>query len=260
MRAGPRVGVPSTLDGEHHVNTRFLRYALTACALSLPTFLAAQAAPRKPAGQGTSVRPAATPARPSGAPASTAATVAEAVSEPTPPAKPAPVPPPESPASPRAAQKPAAAAPQGEHVRVGLEAGLAAPMSSLGKAFSAGFSAGGFLTGRPEGFPVNLRGDLQYTRFAGKNKIVTPSYSVIQLTGAGVYDFPKAGGGKSPFFASAGLGLYRWSANGESQTDFGQNLGLGFNFRKYRFKPFVEGRFHFFNDVQYFTLAAAAHL
>jgi hypothetical protein len=89
---------------------------------------------------------------------------------------------------------------------------------------------------------------------------VTPSYAVIQATGAGVYDFPKAGGGKSPFFATAGLGLYRWTANDESQTDFGQNLGLGFNFRKYRFQPFVEGRFHFFNDVQYFTLTIAGHL
>jgi len=77
------------------------------------------------------------------------------------------------------------------------------------------------------------------------NTTVTPSYSVIQLTGAGAYEFPTSGGGKSPFFVSAGLGLYRSSANDESQTDFGQNLGLGFNFRTYRFKPFVEGRFHF---------------
>jgi len=78
------------------------------------------------------------------------------------------------------------------------------------------------------------------------NTTVTPSsYSVIQSTGAGVYDLSRAGGGKSPFFASDGLGLYRSSANDESQTDFGQNLGLGFNFTKYRFKPFVEGRFHF---------------
>ena len=49
-------------------------------------------------------------------------------------------------------------------------------------------------------------------------------------------------------------------AKDEGQTDFGQNLGLGFNFRKYQFKPFVEGRFHFFNDVQFFTFAAAVHL
>lgn len=239
------------------MTTSFLRHALTACALSLPTFVAAQAAPRKPSGQTPVAKPVAAPARPSAvaAPATVTATADPANADRS---MSAPVQ--ERATTPPAAATAPAAAPPGEHIRVGLEAGLAAPMSSLGKAFSAGFSAGGFLTGRPEGFPVSLRGDLQYTRFAGKNAIVTPSYAVIQLTGAGVYDFPKSGGGKSPFFASAGLGLYRWSANSESQTDFGQNLGLGFNFRKYRFAPFVEGRFHFFNDVQYFTLTAAAHL
>ncbi len=253
MRAGIRVGVPSTLDGELHVNNRFLRPALTTAALLLPLLLTAQSAPKKPTTRTSGTRPEASIVRPAASPTPVASVVAV---EPGPASKPAPVE--STPTLPRH-EKPEAAPAKGEHVRLGLQAGVAAPMSSLGKGFSAGFTAGGFLTGRPEGFPVNLRGDLQYTRFAGKNEIVTPSYAAIQLTGAGVYDFPKSGGGKSPFFASAGLGLYRWTANAESQTDFGQNLGLGFNFRKYRFQPFVEGRFHFYNDVQYFTLTAAAH-
>lgn len=54
--------------------------------------------------------------------------------------------------------------------------------------------------------------------------------------------------------------LCRSRASDESQTDFGQNLGVGVNFRRARFQPFVEGRFHFFNDVQFFTLSAAMHL
>ena len=233
------------------MNQRFLRPALAAVALSLPLLLQAQTTRKKPASQPQTARPAATTTRPATAPAPLAAVTESAPAT----SKPAIV-------EPTTARdvKPAAAAAPAEHLRFGLEAGLAAPMSSLGKGFSAGYTGGGFLQGRPEGSPVSLRGDLQYTRFAGKNEIVTPSYAVIQLTGAGVYDFPKAGGGKSPFFASAGLGLYRWSANNESQTDFGQNLGLGFRFREYRFQPFVEGRFHFFNDVQYFTLAIAGHL
>ncbi len=139
-------------------------------------------------------------------------------------------------------------------------------MSSLGKAFSVGFNGGVFLEGRPAGFPVGLRGDLQYARFGGKNELVTPSFSVIQLTGAAVYDFPSGNGGKSPFFATGGIGLYRQRqslpepATDESQTDFGQNLGLGFNFKNTRFKPFAEGRFHFFNDVEYFSFSIGLHL
>ncbi len=233
---------------------QLLRQTLTVCAFSLPFVLGAQPAAKKPTGVTTTARPAGTTARPATA---TPTSPAELV----PIAKPTPPPAPQPAASTTGVGQPAADAQPGEPVRVGLEAGMAAPMSSLGKAFSAGFTAGGFMRGRPDGFPVSLRGDLQYSRFGSQNTVVTPSsYSVIQFTGAGVYDFPRAGGGKSPFFASAGLGLYRSSANDESQTDFGQNLGLGFNFTKYRFKPFVEGRFHFFNDVQFFTLAAAMHL
>ncbi len=240
------------------MHMRYLRQALTVCAFSVPVALSAQTTQtsptkaKKPATSAASSRPPAGTSRPSPASPATAGAPAEPVLM----AKPA------TPLAPDAPREQKAAPPSqpGEHVRFGMQAGMAAPMSSLGKAFSVGFTAGGFVRGRPEGFPVSLRGDLQYTRFPGKNEIVTPSYSAIQFTGAGVYDFPAANGGKSPFFATAGLGLYRWSANDESQTEFGQNLGLGFNFRKYRFKPFVEGRFHFFNDVQFFTLTAAVHL
>jgi hypothetical protein len=246
MQRGIRIVVSSTLDGEHFVNPRFLRPAVTACALTLPLLLPAQAAPKKPASQ----------------PRGSRAAPVTATAEPAPAVAAQPVTPPTHAPAPVVARdtKPAASVPPGEPVRFGLAAGLAAPMSSLGNAFSAGYTGLGFLQGRPEGMPVSLRGDLQYTRFTGQNEIVTPSYAVIQVTGAGVYDFSTAGGGTSPFFATAGLGLYRWSANNESQTDFGQNLGLGFKFRTYRFRPFVEGRFHFFNDVQYFTLTIAGHL
>ncbi len=136
---------------------------------------------------------------------------------------------------------------------------MAAPMSSLGKAFTAGYNGGAFLEGKPASLPVGLRGDIHYTRFPGKVTGIDTAYAAIQVTGAAVYDFPNASGGKSPFFATGGLGLYRWSLNGSGQTDFGQNLGLGLNIRT-KFRPFFEGRFHFFNDVEYFTLSAGMRL
>ena len=158
------------------------------------------------------------------------------------------------------APTPEKAAPTSDRVRFGIAGGMAAPMSSLGQAYTVGYNGGAFLTGRPLGFPVGLRGDIQYATFGVKAGITSPDYTVLQFTGAGVYDFPSGRGGKSPFFATGGIGLYRNKGAGPSQTDFGQNLGLGFNLRKARFTPFVEGRFHFFNNVENFSLSAAFHL
>ncbi len=222
---------------------RFALPTLTLTALALTVATAAHGQQKKPATTGSASRPASAPAVTNPAPAPQPAPV-QAAPTPTP-----------------AAEKPVAAepkrpkaAPRGEHVQFGLVGALAAPMSSLGKAFTAGYNAGAFLEGKPASLPVGLRADLQYTRFPGKTTGIDTAYSAIQFTGAAVYDFPSANGGKSPFFATGGLGLYRWSLNGSGQTDFGQNLGLGVNL-KTRFHPSIEGRFHFFNDVQYFTMA-----
>ena len=200
---------------------------------------------------------------------STAATARPTTAAPAPAQSPAPAPSPaperrEPVSDPHVAAKPAPtpekAAPTSDRVRFGIAGGMAAPMSSLGQAYTVGYNGGAFLTGRPLGFPVGLRGDIQYATFGVKAGITSPHYTVLQFTGAGVYDFPSGRGGKSPFFATGGIGLYRNKGAGPSQTDFGQNLGLGFNLRKARFTPFVEGRFHFFNNVENFSLSAAFHL
>lgn len=235
------------------MNHRFVLPTLAMSALSFAIAAGAQAPQKK--------KPA--PSAAATGRTATATTAPAPAASPAPTPSPAPAPAPEPmrvTATPRVEAPARKAAPTGERPSFGISAGLAAPMSSLGKAFSAGWTAGAFVHGRPASLPLGLRGDLQYTRFPGKNIAVDTSYAIIQLTGAAVYDFPSAGGGKSPFFATGGLGLYRWILNGESQqTDFGQNLGLGFNFRGIKFKPILESRFHFFNDVQYFTLTAGAH-
>lgn len=228
---------------------RFVLPTLTLSALAFAAAAGAQSQQKKPGtGAAGTARPAVTaPApTPAVAPAPTPAPVREPVTEA--PAKP---------------HKPAGgekAAPTSDHVRFGVAGGMAAPMSSLGQAYTVGYHGGAFLEGRPLGFPVGLRGDIQYASFGVKTGITSPSYTVLQFTGAAVYDFPSGNGGKSPFFATGGIGLYRNKGAGPSQTDFGQNLGLGFNIRKARFKPFVEGRFHFFNNVENFNLAAGFHI
>ena len=227
------------------------RIALPTLALSAMSFTGtagAQAQQKKPASSTTTARPATTAA----APAQTAAAAAQ----------PAPKPvaalsaPDATPASPEKK----GTTPTGDRARFGVQGGMAAPMSSLGQAYTVGYAAGAFLEGRPVGFPVGLRGDLQYASFGVKTGVTSPSFTVLQLTGAAVYDFPSGNGGKSPFFATGGIGLYRNKGSGPSQTDFGQNLGLGFNLRQVRFRPFVESRFHFYNNVQNFGFSAGFHL
>lgn len=231
---------------------RFVLPTLTLTALSLAFTAGAQAQQKKPATPASSSRPAAGATAPSSttpqaaAPAPAPIAVAAAPVVVAKPATPEP--------------RPSKAAPKGQRPHVGFQGALAAPMSSLGKAFTAGYTAGGFVEGKPAALPVGLRGDLQYTRFPGKTTGIDTAYTAIQLTGAAVYEFPNSTGGKSPFFSTVGLGLYRWSLNGSGQTDFGQNLGLGFKFRGVKFNPLLEGRFHFFNDVQYFTFTAGFHL
>ncbi len=222
---------------------------LTLSALSFAAVAGAQSQQKKP---GTAAAATARPATPASAPAPAVTPPPPAVHE-----TPAPAPAPTKPTKAASGEK---AAPTSDHVRFGIAGGMAAPMSSLGQAYTVGYHGGLFLEGRPLGFPVGLRGDIQYASFGVKTGITSPDYTVLQFTGAAVYDFPSGRGGKSPFFATGGIGLYRNKGAGPSQTDFGQNLGLGFNLRQAKFKPFVEGRFHFFNNVENFNLAAGFHL
>ena len=221
------------------MNYRSILPTLALCATILPSRTDAQPAPRKPSqtpanasGADTRAEPAATPV---GAPNSSRV-------------------PADTPAE-RASVGERQAPRRGEPPHFGITAAIAAPMSSLGRAFSAGYDGGVFVQGRPATLPVSLRGDVHYARFTGKNDAVTPSYSVTHATGAVVYDFRAADGTKSPFFATGGLGLYRTTVAGATQTDFGQNLGAGFHPRQAWAKPSIEGRFHFFNDVEYFALS-----
>jgi hypothetical protein len=234
------------------LNNRIVLPTLTLSALAFAAAAGAQSQQKKPASNtATAARPAATAPAPATSPAPAPAPAPTPVREPVAQA-PAP-----SKSAPAGGEK---NAPTSDHVRFGIAGGMAAPMSSLGQAYTVGYSGGAFLSGRPLGFPVGLRGDIQYASFAVKEGITSPDYTVLQFTGSAVYDFPSGRGGKSPFFATGGIGLYRNKGAGPSQTDFGQNLGLGFNIRKARFKPFVEGRFHFFNNVENFSLSAAFHI
>jgi hypothetical protein len=132
----------------------------------------------------------------------------------------------------------------------GALGGFSVPIGDLGDSYSVGFNAGAFVEGRPTGFPLDLRGDAQYVRVSGKNN--RDALNVFQVTGNGVFNFPSSTGKKSPVYAIGGIGFYRTSGGGDSQTDFGFNLGGGFNFSQAAaYKPFVDARIHFVDESEY---------
>jgi Outer membrane protein beta-barrel domain len=132
----------------------------------------------------------------------------------------------------------------------GALGGFGVPIGDLGDAVSVGFNAGAFAEGRPTGFPLGLRADAQYVRLSGKKG--GDALNVIQATGNAVFDFPSSTGKKSPIYAIGGIGFYRSSGRGDSQTDFGFNIGGGYNFSpSTAYKPFVDARIHFVDDSEY---------
>ena len=179
------------------------RIALPTLALSARSFTVtagAQAQQKKPASSAPSARPAAaTTTAPAQAPTFPSQSAPKPVTSASAPESVA-----NSPASGKAGAAPEkkGTTPTGDRARFGVQGGMAAPMSSLGQAYTVGYAAGVFLEGRPAAFPVGLRGDLQYASFGVKNGVPSPSFTVLQLSGAAVYDFPSGNGGKSPFFAT----------------------------------------------------------
>jgi hypothetical protein len=148
----------------------------------------------------------------------------------------------------------ASAGRSGDGPTYGATGTLALPMGDLGDGLGPGLGAGAFAEVEPAGLPVAFRFDGQFAYFTGKKG--RNSGNVLQATANAVFDFPSSsGGGKSPAFALGGIGLYRASGGGDSETNFGFNLGGGYNFRDAGYKPFLDGRVHFVDGNQYFAVS-----
>ena len=144
-----------------------------------------------------------------------------------------------------AAQDPAADA---RPLRFGLAAGVTFPTGDAGDLYDWGFHLNGLVSGRPRMSPVGIRGELMWHRLTGAEiestlgSVDVPDASVL----AGVVN-AEIGMGSSGWrpYLIGGLGMYRFSAEDvDSSTDFGFNIGIGFERMLAGFDAFGELRLH----------------
>jgi opacity protein-like surface antigen len=130
--------------------------------------------------------------------------------------------------------------------QIGVAAGAALPMSDFSDFFNTGFNGTLTLGLNPALIPLGIRIDGAYNQFGAKD--VDGSSNVSSLTGNLVYSMPSTG--VSPYLIG-GVGVYRIGLSdelgGDSENDFGWNIGAGIKMPLSGFDTFIEARY---NQVQ----------
>jgi hypothetical protein len=134
----------------------------------------------------------------------------------------------------------AAEAQKASSAQFGISAGLNIPLSDLSRTVQTGFGMNGFMAGRPQGWPVSLRGELSYSSFAGSSGRGGQSFTAISMDAL----YPMETAGDTPYFVG-GLGLDHTSSyvGYQSENDLGINFGGGYRWRRPDLSYFVEARY-----------------
>ena len=136
-------------------------------------------------------------------------------------------------------------------IRFNVHAGASLPMGQFGASedIDDGFADLGFRVGagleiRPALMPIGLRFDGAYDRMSIEG--VDAAYAIWNLTANAVFS-PMA----SPLYFIGGVGFYSTDVTGDdvvgdpdAETDFGFNLGAGFQLPLTGFSTFIEARWH----------------
>lgn len=150
------------------------------------------------------------------------------------------------------------AAPNQKPLHVWLGGGVSVPVSgNFKEAFDSGFNGRGMVTFQPAGFPVGIRLDLSFQKFALSSVEVSgggiplgenASTQILSTLGNVVYTLPL--GAFRPYI-SAGLGAFRIQTelddpeldDADPQVQFGVNGAAGFQFSLSKsLTLFAEGR------------------
>jgi len=148
----------------------------------------------------------------------------------------------------------------GRPFKLGGALGATIPLGDFSDGADLGFHLGGLIEYKPQAIPVNLRGEITYHRNSLKTgsfdqdptfNNVDGTFSMINFVANAIIPFGDAQSSARPY-AIGGLGVYRSKASAEFQgvdlsvtsTDFGINVGGGFQFNLSGFDTFVEARFH----------------
>ena len=117
--------------------------------------------------------------------------------------------------------------------------------------------------------PLTWRGEISYNRNGLKSGAfaefpdVGGHASVLDLVGNALFPFGDAAFKTRPYLI-AGLGVYHASSSGDlesgnsitsSDTNFGVNLGGGFNFNLSGFETFAELRYHIVSNTSFIPIS-----
>jgi Outer membrane protein beta-barrel domain len=153
-----------------------------------------------------------------------------------------------------------------------LGGGLSIPTGDYNTIAKLGWHAAASLLLAHEGHPFALQIDANYAQFGLDAESPTGSFDVNQRfiygTGNVVYCFQKSPRGRLAPYIIGGIGVYNSKGTGKdaalfgntSATDFGVNVGTGFDYRVAGATLFLEARFHnIFSDpsnTQYVPVTA----
>lgn len=136
---------------------------------------------------------------------------------------------------------------QAQIAQFGVGGGVSIPTGDAGDALNTGFHGGAHVRLSPPALPVAFQIDGLFQRFGTDADDV--NFQSLSVTGDVVWTLPSAPATPVKPYLLGGVGLYNYKFTGdgvpagfdESTTDFGINVGAGFNFGK---KLFAEARFH----------------
>ncbi|HJU88293.1 MAG TPA: hypothetical protein VJ672_02820 [Gemmatimonadaceae bacterium] len=145
----------------------------------------------------------------------------------------------------------------------GVAGGITFPQGDLGDFTKTGWHIAGLVGWTPPAMPVAFRFDLMYHGLPGKEinigkgSVEGPDFRVFagtanveldlsKLTGSAMSNLRQAEEpGTAAVYLTGGVGVYNGKVEeGDSETDFGINIGGGVNFNLAGMRAFAEGKFH----------------
>jgi len=153
--------------------------------------------------------------------------------------------------------------------KIGGTLGATIPVGDFSNVAELGWHLGGLFEYKQPSLPVTWRGEITYHRNSLKNGAfaefpdVGGHASVLDLVGNALFPFGDAASKTRPYLI-AGLGVYHASSSGDlesgnsisrSDTNFGVNLGGGFNFNLSGFETFAELRYHIVSNTSFIPIS-----
>lgn len=127
-------------------------------------------------------------------------------------------------------------------LHLNVAAGATLPTGTFSDAVDLGYHLTGGIGMQDRSSPLGFRGEVSYNGLSGKNG--GGNFHITSFTANATYDLRNAGATGSKLYAIGGVGFYNTGAGGGSETDFGWNVGGGFQWPLSGFSAYLEARFH----------------